>query len=607
LAAPFLFIALAMVEANQKQPPPDEAAQAKAEKQIKEIFKEDYAKTKPADLKALSAKLLKQARDTNDDPAARYVLFREAADLAAHAGDAVTAIQVVGEWARSFAIDERVMKSEKLLAANKAAGSNTDLKNVADAALTLVEEAVATDDYATALRLIVAAHDAAKHGGHSALAKQIEARSIDLKAMEREYPAVKEALETLAAKPDDADACRLAGKFLCYWKGDWDKGLAYLAKGFNDELGLLARKDRANPMTAAEMVEVADGWWNVAESLPGSAKVNVLRRAMGWYQDAVPSLSGLNRTKVEQRIKAAAEMLPEEPVGEVREMVGHQGVVHSVAIAPNGLWAASSGYDRTIRLWDLATGKEMRRYAGHSDWVGGIGFTSDGKQLISCSGDHTIRVWDVETGKEVRQIPVPGPLAFHLQVTPDGKGALSCGQDHAVCLWDLENGKEARRFVRGQDQYCCAVSADGSRVLSGGGDMKLDLWDLATGRELRRMSGHTGHIYCCAFSRDGKLAASGGSDKIIRLWNLESGKSFRQLKGHTSQVNRVVFSPNGRYLLSASNDNTLRLWSVATGQEVQRFNLNQSGTNTQVVFSPDGRRFLSGGNDGVVRLWAVPK
>jgi hypothetical protein len=302
LAAPFVFVALAMVQANQKLPPPDEAAQAKAEKQIKEVFREDYAKSKPADLKALFAKLLKQARETTDDPAARYVLFREAADLAAHAGDAVTAIQVVGEWARSFAIDERLMKSEKLLAANKAAGSNTDLKNVADAALTLVEEAVTADDYATALRLIVAAHDAAKHGSHSALAKQIEARSIDLKAMEREYPAVKEALETLATKPDDADACRLAGKFLCYWKGDWEKGLPFLATGFIDDVGTLARKDRANPTEPGKMVEVADGWWTVSEGLQGGARLNVLSRALAWYQSALPKLSGLTKAKVEKRL-----------------------------------------------------------------------------------------------------------------------------------------------------------------------------------------------------------------------------------------------------------------------------------------------------------------
>jgi len=73
--------------------------------------------------------------------------------------------------------------------------------------------------------------------------------------------------------------------------------------------------------------------------------------------------------------------------------------VHSVAISPDGKVLASGSDDRTVRLWDLHTGKELTTLKGHADHVNGVAFGPDGKTLASASDDKTVRVWDLRAAR----------------------------------------------------------------------------------------------------------------------------------------------------------------------------------------------------------------
>jgi WD40 repeat protein/serine/threonine protein kinase len=299
----------------------------------------------------------------------------------------------------------------------------------------------------------------------------------------------------------------------------------------------------------------------------------------------------------------------------VRRFHGHTDNVSSVTFSPNGRYALSGSSDKTLRLWEVASGREVRCFEGHTDNVTSVAFSPDGCYALSGSKDKTLRLWDVMMEREVRRFN--GYEVNSVAFSPDGLYALS-GDGYVVIdtagdictdttarLWRVATGREVRRF-KGHTSIVCSVAflPDGRYVLSGSDDDTLRLWEVATGREVRRFKGHTRRVDSVAFSPDGRYALSGSWDKTVRLWEVETGREVRRFEGHTQSVNSVAFSPDGRYALSGSWDKTLRLWDAATGQEVRRFEGHTDDVNS-VAFSPDGHYSLSGSSDQTLRLWEL--
>ena len=305
--------------------------------------------------------------------------------------------------------------------------------------------------------------------------------------------------------------------------------------------------------------------------------------------------------------------------GEVRRLTGHGGAVTCVAFAPDGRQAVSGSggqgvsddpqarEERSIRLWDLETGREVRRFLGLTTTVTGLAFAPDGRHFLSAHRGGSLSFWDAADASMRRRFDRRVTSIQAVALSPTARWALTGGDDMAVHLWEVATGKDVRRFRRHKGAVSAvAFSPNGQQFLSGSQDRTVRLWELDSGRMLRRLDGHLMTVTCVAFAPDGRLALSCGSETDLFLWDLEEGKLLRRLRGHTAPVCAAAFSPDGSRILSGSADHTLRLWEVGTGKELHCL-FGHKAPVTGVAFSPSGELLaLSSSRDTTVRLWRLP-
>ncbi|MDD2814450.1 MAG: hypothetical protein PHP00_01765 [Thiotrichaceae bacterium] len=289
----------------------------------------------------------------------------------------------------------------------------------------------------------------------------------------------------------------------------------------------------------------------------------------------------------------------------LRTFSGHGSEINSVTFSSDGLTVLSGSDDKTLKLWEVASGQCLRTFSGHSHYVRSVAFSPDGLLALSGSWDKTLKLWEVSSGQCLRTFSGHSNIVYSVAFSPDGLLALSGSRDDTLKLWDITSGQRMQTFSgHSNDVRSVAFSPDGLLALSGSVDKTLKLWAVSRGQCLRTFSGHSGCVYSVAFSPDGLLVLSGSDDKTLKLWEVSSGQCLRTFSGHSSYVYSVAFSPDGLLALSGSSDRTLKLWEVSSGKCLRTLS-GHSNIVYSVAFSPDGLSVLSGSNDGTMILWGM--
>ena len=220
---------------------------------------------------------------------------------------------------------------------------------------------------------------------------------------------------------------------------------------------------------------------------------------------------------------------------------GYENCVRSVVFSPDGMTLASaSGLE--VWLWDVSTDQLKKILDVHTDKkifnmghtdkeIFSLSFSPDGKTIVAGGSDKTVRIWDVDTGKQ-KNIISERSLHFGIKsvsFSPDGR-TIAGSSFNSVRLWDVKTGKRKAILTRHDFPPIRSVSfsPDGKMLASGGSGRSVRLWDVSNKRwwnvfkkrSIATFKGHVSSVTSVSFSPDSKTLASGSDDGTILLWDL---------------------------------------------------------------------------------------
>jgi hypothetical protein len=398
----------------KKHAVPSDAALKTAEAEINDVFADEPFKTRQEKMRR-ALTLMKTAEETEDNPSAQYAMFRMSALLAAEQNDLRQADRAVAELHERFEVNALQMRSECFELAAKQAMPLADRRQLVEDGVGLVDEALAADDFVLAGQLVNRLRSELPRVRDKRLAQAVADRRQRGNALFTQFKAASAAIETLETDPDDPaanlddPAANLSvGRYYCFTKGDWGRGLPHLAKGSDEPIKQAAAAELASPTAALDQLAVADAWFALGQT--DAALRSCLARAAAWYSRAERDLLGLKQSRARKRIRDIQAMkLPQEML---RSAAGFRGASPSrLAIDPSepvpsgriptrglaGYWKFDEGRGELVR--DSVAGQPGRLVGCQWDnGVEGKSLRLDGKGYVEFGaadfGDQfTISLW----------------------------------------------------------------------------------------------------------------------------------------------------------------------------------------------------------------------
>jgi WD40 repeat protein/beta-lactamase regulating signal transducer with metallopeptidase domain len=310
------------------------------------------------------------------------------------------------------------------------------------------------------------------------------------------------------------------------------------------------------------------------------------------------------------------------------------GTLYTVAFRRDGKMMATGGNDRTVRLWELPSGKLLRTLANRPIPMDGgeeqplpiwsVAFSPDGKLLASSSGTFgqkdqpgRIKVWDVNTGEELFALATDKheSLIVSVAFSPDGKWLASAGWEGVVNIWKVDGFTHVTTLkANAKPVRSLAFHPKNGLLAAAGFDGTIRLYDSATWKETGKFTTDGPLINAISFSTDGKRLAAvynkqtGPDDNPLDgkdpapgavVWDFESKKEIVKLsKDIRGKMLSGALSPDGKLLATgggASNDyGSVQLWDVETGKELAKLAGPRNWVEG-IAFSPDGTLLASSG------------
>lgn len=282
------------------------------------------------------------------------------------------------------------------------------------------------------------------------------------------------------------------------------------------------------------------------EAGPGSSATTVSAAKAARGEEMSDSQQNMSLTTRSGGLAALQQPKPEwhPPWKLMRVISGHLGWVRSLAVEPGNAWFASGAGDRTIKIWDLATGSLRLTLTGHISTVRGLAVSDRHPYLFSCGEDKMVKCWDLETNKVIRHYHGHLSGVYTLALHPTLDVLVTGGRDGAARVWDMRTRSNIH-VLSGHTQTVSDLKCQEAdpQVITASLDSTVRLWDLAAGKTMGTLTHHKKGVRALA-THPAEFTFASGSAGSIKQWKCPEGAFMQNFEGHNAIINTMSVNQN---------------------------------------------------------------
>ena len=411
-----------------------------------------------------------------------------------------------------------------------------------------------------------------------------------------EYADVTELPAVLAAKQASAAASAAAArrKKVKTEEQASDPKMAKMIEGVSSRVARLTDSSAAPSSTALALR--ANGSGSGARPPPNANGPTPQRN--------LPSSSLVRRDTVRQQ---KPEWHP--PWKLMRVISGHLGWVRALAVEPGNQWFASGAGDRTIKIWDLASGTLKLTLTGHISTVRGLAVSPRHPYLFSCAEDKKVKCWDLETNKVIRDYHGHLSGVYTMALHPTLDVLCTGGRDGVVRVWDMRTRANIH-VLSGHKQTVSSVVCQEAdpQVISSSLDSTVRMYDLAAGKTMGVLTHHKKGVRALA-THPSEFTFASGSSGQIKQWKCPEGAFMQNFEGHNAIVNTLAVNEDN-VMFSGGDNGSIAFWDWKTGHKFQHEesiaqpgSLDAEAGIMSSTFDLTGLRLITGEADKTIKVW----
>ncbi|KAL1927053.1 hypothetical protein VTP01DRAFT_5016 [Rhizomucor pusillus] len=283
---------------------------------------------------------------------------------------------------------------------------------------------------------------------------------------------------------------------------------------------------------------------------------------------------------------------------------GHKGPVNDVCYNKSGQYCLSGGRDRTVWLWNPASGSAIQSYNGHGRDVLGVAVASDNAKIASCGADRAVLLWDVGTAEILRRYTAHWERVNSVDFNEEATVLVSGSFDATIRIWDCRSTNFSPiQVIEDCKDSVMSVHVKGVEIVAGCADGRLRTYDLRMGQLLEDYIGPA--ITSATLSHDGNCILVSTLDDTIRLMDKSNGTLLNEFKGHQHKQYKIDSALNNTdaHAISGSEDGHVYIWDVLDAKLVKKLK-SHDGIVVSVDYHPSDTAMVTAGDDGCIRVWS---